>query len=63
MGIDESMSKYDNLVIMGQDIAEYGGVFKVTEVLLKNMVKKEFLIHRFASQLFYLQHMVICRWL
>ncbi|MDB5111441.1 MAG: dehydrogenase, partial [Mucilaginibacter sp.] len=25
------MHKYDNLVIMGQDIAEYGGVFKVTE--------------------------------
>ena len=25
--INESMSKYDNLVILGQDIAEYGGVF------------------------------------
>ncbi len=29
--LDESMTKYENLVIMGQDIAEYGGVFKVTE--------------------------------
>ena len=26
-----SMRKYDDLVIMGQDIAEYGGVFKITE--------------------------------
>ncbi|GAA4094324.1 dehydrogenase E1 component subunit alpha/beta [Mucilaginibacter panaciglaebae] len=30
-GLLLSMSKYPNLVIMGQDIAEYGGVFKVTE--------------------------------
>lgn len=29
--LDESMYKYDNLVIMGQDIAEYGGAFKVTD--------------------------------
>jgi 2-oxoisovalerate dehydrogenase E1 component len=26
-----AMRKHDNLVLMGQDIAEYGGVFKVTE--------------------------------
>lgn len=30
-GLDESMSKFDNLIIMGQDVAEYGGVFKITE--------------------------------
>jgi 2-oxoisovalerate dehydrogenase E1 component len=30
-GLILSMRKYNNLVIMGQDIAEYGGVFKVTE--------------------------------
>ena len=30
-GLDESMKKYNSLVIMGQDIAEYGGVFKITE--------------------------------
>lgn len=29
--LKESMVKYPDLVIMGQDIAEYGGVFKVTE--------------------------------
>ncbi|MCB0697049.1 MAG: dehydrogenase E1 component subunit alpha/beta [Chitinophagaceae bacterium] len=27
----QSMQKYPNLVLMGQDIAEYGGAFKVTE--------------------------------
>ena len=30
-GLKQSMEKYPELVIMGQDIAEYGGVFKVTE--------------------------------
>ena len=33
-GIDEAMEEHDNLVIMGQDIAEYGGVFKITEGLI-----------------------------
>jgi 2-oxoisovalerate dehydrogenase E1 component len=30
-GLKQSMERHDNLVIMGQDIAEYGGVFKITE--------------------------------
>ncbi len=30
-GLQQSMEKYDDLVIMGQDIAEYGGVFKITD--------------------------------
>ena len=30
-GLRQSMEKYDDLVIMGQDIAEYGGVFKITD--------------------------------
>lgn len=30
-GLYQSMEQHPNLVIMGQDIAEYGGVFKVTE--------------------------------
>ena len=30
-GLLESMERYDNLTIMGQDVAEYGGVFKITE--------------------------------
>lgn len=30
-GLRQSMEKYDDLILMGQDIAEYGGVFKITE--------------------------------
>ena len=30
-GLKQSMQRHDNLVIMGQDIAEYGGVFKITD--------------------------------
>ncbi|MFD2865750.1 alpha-ketoacid dehydrogenase subunit alpha/beta [Mucilaginibacter antarcticus] len=30
-GLMQAMTKHEKLVIMGQDIAEYGGVFKVTE--------------------------------
>ena len=30
-GLRLAMRKYDNLVLMGQDIAEYGGVFKITD--------------------------------
>ena len=29
--LKQSMLRYDDLVLMGQDIAEYGGVFKITE--------------------------------
>ncbi|MEM6686725.1 MAG: transketolase C-terminal domain-containing protein, partial [Bacteroidota bacterium] len=29
-GLQQSMEKHDDLVIMGQDVAEYGGVFKIT---------------------------------
>jgi 2-oxoisovalerate dehydrogenase E1 component len=30
-GLRQGMRKYDNLVLMGQDIAEYGGAFKITQ--------------------------------
>ena len=30
-GLKQSMEMYQDLVLMGQDIAEYGGVFKITE--------------------------------
>ncbi len=30
-GLYQSLQKHKNLVVMGQDVAEYGGVFKVTE--------------------------------
>ena len=30
-GLKQSMERHDDLVIMGQDVAEYGGVFKITD--------------------------------
>ena len=38
-GLKESMRKHDNLILMGQDIAEYGGVFKVTDGFLSEFGK------------------------
>ncbi len=38
-GLRQSMEKHDNLVIMGQDIAEYGGVFKVTDGFINDFGK------------------------
>jgi len=34
-GLKQSFQEHDNLIIMGQDIAEYGGVFKVTDGFVK----------------------------
>jgi 2-oxoisovalerate dehydrogenase E1 component len=34
-GLRQSMQKHKELVIMGQDVAEYGGVFKITEGFVK----------------------------
>ncbi len=39
-GLKQSMEKYDDLVIMGQDVAEYGGVFKITEGFLEAFGKE-----------------------
>lgn len=30
-GLKQSMERHDDLIIMGQDVAEYGGVFKITD--------------------------------
>ncbi|WP_438712226.1 alpha-ketoacid dehydrogenase subunit alpha/beta [Aquimarina muelleri] len=38
-GLREGMRRHDNLVIMGQDVAEYGGVFKITEGFLEEFGK------------------------
>ncbi|MEN9948071.1 MAG: hypothetical protein RL106_894 [Bacteroidota bacterium] len=38
-GLKESMRKHDKLVLMGQDIAEYGGVFKVTDGFVQEFGK------------------------
>lgn len=38
-GLKQSMQKHEDLVLMGQDIAEYGGVFKITEGFLEEFGK------------------------
>lgn len=38
-GLKQSMERHDNLVIMGQDVAEYGGVFKITEGFIEQFGK------------------------
>ena len=34
-GLKQSMDRFNKLIIMGQDIADYGGVFKITEGFLE----------------------------
>jgi 2-oxoisovalerate dehydrogenase E1 component len=38
-GLRQSMERFDTLVLMGQDIAEYGGVFKITEGFVEKFGK------------------------
>ncbi|MFN8889416.1 MAG: thiamine pyrophosphate-dependent enzyme, partial [Cyclobacteriaceae bacterium] len=39
-GLRQSMERHSNLVLMGQDIAEYGGVFKITEGFVEKFGKE-----------------------
>lgn len=39
-GLNLAMQKHPSLVLMGQDIAEYGGVFKITEGFVKQFGKE-----------------------
>lgn len=39
-GLKHAMHKHEDLVLMGQDIAEYGGVFKVTEGFVEEFGKE-----------------------
>jgi len=39
-GLNQSMEKHPNLIFMGQDIAEYGGVFKVSEGFVEKFGKE-----------------------
>src|SRR5215471_11043443 len=39
-GLHQSMKQHSNLVLMGQDIAEYGGVFKITEGFVEEFGKE-----------------------
>jgi 2-oxoisovalerate dehydrogenase E1 component len=38
-GLRQSMERHPNLVLMGQDIAEYGGVFKITDGFVEKFGK------------------------
>lgn len=38
-GLKQAMDKHNNLILMGQDIAEYGGAFKITEGLVEKFGK------------------------
>lgn len=39
-GMEQSMQQHPNLVLMGQDIAEYGGAFKITEGFVEKFGKE-----------------------
>lgn len=39
-GLRQSMEQHPNLVIMGQDVAEYGGVFKITDGFVQQFGKE-----------------------
>ncbi len=38
-GLHQSMQRHSNLILMGQDIAEYGGAFKITEGFVEEFGK------------------------
>jgi 2-oxoisovalerate dehydrogenase E1 component len=38
-GLHQSMKEHENLILMGQDIAEYGGAFKITEGFVQDFGK------------------------
>lgn len=38
--LHQSMQQHDNLILMGQDIAEYGGAFKITEGFVEQFGKE-----------------------
>lgn len=39
-GLRQGMEKHENLVLMGQDIADYGGVFKITDGFVEQFGKE-----------------------
>lgn len=39
-GLKQSMERHDDLIIMGQDVAEYGGVFKITDGFVEQFGKE-----------------------
>ena len=50
-GLEHAMKKHDDLVIMGQDIAEYGGVFKITDGFFEIVTPHSFKSSTFSTAL------------
>ena len=49
-GLRQSMERHENSVIMGQDIAEYGGAFKITDGFVAQFGKERVIeIRQFAK--------------
>ena len=48
--LDIKLAEDKSIVMYGEDVGVEGGVFRVTEGLQKNMVSKEFSIHRLPSR-------------
>ena len=54
-GLRQSMQKYDKSVIMGQDVADYGGVFKITDGFIDEFGRERVRILLFANRLLLVQ--------
>jgi 2-oxoisovalerate dehydrogenase E1 component len=59
--LDQSLALHENLVVMGQDIAEYGGAFKVTEGLVHKYVMLV-LVHSFMHRGLVHKYVMTLRW-
>jgi hypothetical protein len=54
-GLRQGMRKHPNLVIMGQDIAEYGGAFKITQGFVEEFGKAGCVTRPFANRALWAQ--------
>jgi 2-oxoisovalerate dehydrogenase E1 component len=54
------MERHDNLVIMGQDIAEYGGAFKITDGFVAYLAKN---VHTHLSESAVLRNGIVDQWI
>ena len=51
-GLRLAMRKHENLVLMGQDIADYGGVFKITDGFVDEFGKDRVETHHYVNRQF-----------
>ncbi len=49
-GLDIAMASDQRVVCFGEDVAEFGGVFRATSNLQKNMIRRAVLTHRSLSK-------------